>query len=301
MLGVSIIIPCFNNGHYLLEAVDSVVKQPFACDCEIIVVDDGSTDEQTLKALEYIANKVDKLLYLDINHGVQYARNHGIQHSRFDYILPLDADDCLNTDLQLIRKGTYPDKAIAVLENNDDIAFVHCISTMFGDYQGYTISAYPVNYSQILRKHHAPTSIIYRKCDAIAAGLYKEDIIKWQDWSFAVALLNARFKNGKCMGIIFLEDPFHCYRIHDDLTRISTQIVCEREMISLTINQNIELFNSEFPELNISEVADKIFKSKPDKLTDLLHIAANNLNTALQMARQRDYQLASSIEPDGIP
>lgn len=300
--GISIIIPCFNARRYLIEAVSSVHEQPFECPYECIVIDDGSTDPETLDALEEVEAAGDtKVVRMKTNRGAQFARNVGLRSAKYDYILGIDADDCLNTDPTILRLGTYADRAIRVLENRPDIAFAYSITCMFGNFHGYTISAYPVTATQILHKHHAATSIIYRKEDAFQAGLYNESILKWQDWSFAVSLLNARFKQNKDNKIHFFETPYYLYRIHESPSRISSRNVSERELTKLTIDQNIEIFESTFPGLTVDEITDKVITSKPDKLTDLLYIAANNVQTALEMAKQRGYQLTSDIEPTNIP
>lgn len=300
--GISVIIPCFQAGRYILDAVDSVKKQPFRCEYEYIVVDDGSKDEETIKALQEIESTQDgRVIRFSNNQGAQFARNEGLRVAKYDYILSIDADDCLNTNPMILKEGTYADRAIEILEDRPDVAFVHSISCMFGEFNGYTISAYPVTAWQILHKHHTQNSIIYRKEDAFQAGLYNESILKWQDWSFAVSLLNARFKQNKENNIHFFEAPYYLYRIHSGSSRISSRNISEKEMTRLTIEQNIEIFTSSFPSMTLEEITDHVVSSKPDKLTDLLYISSNNIDTALKMVKQRGYQLVSEIEPDNIP
>lgn len=86
---VSVIIPTFNRSHFLKEAIDSVLKQDFK-DFELIVVDDGSTDD-TEKILRSYANS---LIFLSQeNKGVSAARNSGIRISSGTFISFLDSDD----------------------------------------------------------------------------------------------------------------------------------------------------------------------------------------------------------------
>jgi len=66
--GFSIIIPCYNSGKYIIETVDSIIKQNFKYPFEIIVIDDGSDDHETKKSLEKISDyKNLKLLNLNEN------------------------------------------------------------------------------------------------------------------------------------------------------------------------------------------------------------------------------------------
>lgn len=86
---VSVIIPTYNSAHYLMQAVESVLSQTFR-DLEILVIDDGSTDETEVVMRQYGA----PVRYIrQRNSGVSAARNRGIAESRGRYIAFLDADD----------------------------------------------------------------------------------------------------------------------------------------------------------------------------------------------------------------
>ncbi|MEI6948694.1 glycosyltransferase [Paraflavisolibacter sp. H34] len=87
---ISIIIPCYNNGQFLARALESVREQDHA-PVEVIVVDDGSTDDTNAVAARY-----PEVIYLyQRNQGVSAARNTGIDHCTGAYVLFLDADDWL--------------------------------------------------------------------------------------------------------------------------------------------------------------------------------------------------------------
>jgi glycosyltransferase involved in cell wall biosynthesis len=87
---ISVIIPCFNHGKYLLEAVKSVWMQNYPA-TEIIVVDDGSTDDT-----KEIAKQITGIKYIyQKNQGLSAARNTGIRNSNGDFFIFLDADDWL--------------------------------------------------------------------------------------------------------------------------------------------------------------------------------------------------------------
>jgi len=86
---VSVIIPNYNYGRYLKEAIDSVFGQSYPR-CEIIVVDDGSTDE----SLDVLRSYGDRLRWVQqARQGVSAARNRGIQESRGPFVALLDSDD----------------------------------------------------------------------------------------------------------------------------------------------------------------------------------------------------------------
>lgn len=90
MTRVSVVIPCYNHGLYLGEAIESVLKQSRPAD-EIIVVDDGSTDDSGEVAGKYKAVKY----VIQENQGLAAARNAGARASDGDFLVFLDADDHL--------------------------------------------------------------------------------------------------------------------------------------------------------------------------------------------------------------
>src|SRR5439155_6854416 len=91
---VSVVIPVFNAGDYLAQALDSVARQTYR-DFETVVVDDGSTDRRTLAILEAAAREPGVTVHRTPNGGPSRARNVGVERARAAYLLPLDADDYL--------------------------------------------------------------------------------------------------------------------------------------------------------------------------------------------------------------
>ena len=91
---VSIIIPTYNSASFITEAIDSCLMQTYT-KFEIIVINDGSTDNTDEVVLKYI----DKITYIkQENAGAARARNLGIAEAKGDYIAFLDADDLWSED-----------------------------------------------------------------------------------------------------------------------------------------------------------------------------------------------------------
>lgn len=89
---VSIITPCYNGAKYISETIDSVLAQTYR-DWEMIIIDDGSTDE-SVQILERYVNTDDRIkLIRQENAGSAAARNNGIRNASGQYIALLDADD----------------------------------------------------------------------------------------------------------------------------------------------------------------------------------------------------------------
>src|SRR5690242_5125629 len=93
---VSAIVPCFNHGRYLRDCLDSIRDQSYPA-VETIVVDDASTDPQTLAVLEELEKEV-TVLRMPRNGGPSAARNAAIDRAKGRYILPVDADNKLLPD-----------------------------------------------------------------------------------------------------------------------------------------------------------------------------------------------------------
>src|SRR5919112_291203 len=87
---VSVVIPCYNQAHFLGEAIESVLAQSYP-NFEIIVVDDGSTDDTSEVAGRYPKVR----LVRQENQGLSGARNAGLARSEGEYVVFLDADDRL--------------------------------------------------------------------------------------------------------------------------------------------------------------------------------------------------------------
>ncbi len=110
---VSVIIPCYNTADYLGEAIESVLAQTYG-NFEVIVVDDGSTDN-TPQVVRSFDDKRIRYVYQD-NKGLPGARNTGIRHSKGQYLAFLDADDYF-----LPNKLT---DQVAFLESHPDFGLV---------------------------------------------------------------------------------------------------------------------------------------------------------------------------------
>lgn len=88
---ISIITPCYNDAKFIHIPIESVLNQPYE-NFEMIIVNDGSTDPETLQFLEDIKHPKISIIHQE-NKGLPTAHNNGIRASKGKYILPLDADD----------------------------------------------------------------------------------------------------------------------------------------------------------------------------------------------------------------
>jgi glycosyltransferase involved in cell wall biosynthesis len=176
---VTVIIPCYNQGAYLDEAVDSVLAQTFE-DYEIIIVNDGSTDEATNALLNSYRKPKTQVMSTQ-NQGLSSARNAGIRAACGTYILPLDADDKI--------APTFLEKAVQVLDEQPAIGIVCSLVDFFGAKSGRFIVA-DFTAGDMLLANHVCASAMFRKADWEKVGGYNSNMkFGWEDWDFWLSLL----------------------------------------------------------------------------------------------------------------
>jgi len=117
MIKVSIILPVFNVQNFLKECLDSLLNQDVK-EIEIICVNDGSTDNSLNILDEYSArNKILRVISQD-NQGLSVARNTGIKHALGEYILFVDSDDKIKTNIIKLLYTTSKQNNIDLLDFN---------------------------------------------------------------------------------------------------------------------------------------------------------------------------------------
>ncbi|MCC6932446.1 MAG: glycosyltransferase family 2 protein [Deltaproteobacteria bacterium] len=201
----SIIVTCFNLGQYIEKALVSAFASR-NCDFEVIVVDDGSTDAQTLAILEKIAvqyNEQPLTLIKQPNMGLPAARNVGIKKAVGEYILPLDADNMIRPD--------YLCKAINVLQNNPDVGVVHANAQYFGNKSGpWIFKEFDIHELMLGNKIDA-CSVFRRKvwedCGGYDEALFR---IGYEDWDFWLSAYECGWK------FYWLNEILFDYCVRDD-------------------------------------------------------------------------------------
>jgi glycosyltransferase involved in cell wall biosynthesis len=94
---ISVIVPIFNAGAYLAKCIESLIHQPYTA-LQIILVNDGSTDDSLAIAQQYAAQDSRIEVYIQTNQGQSVARNLGLQYAKGEYISFVDADDYIDAD-----------------------------------------------------------------------------------------------------------------------------------------------------------------------------------------------------------
>lgn len=183
---VSVVIPCFNLGKYINEAVDSVLRQTYR-DFEIIVVNDGSDDKETISVINKISNPKITVLNTE-NQGLASARNNGIKIARGRYIVALDADDMI--------APTYLEKAVDVFTDRKDIGFVTPWVKWFGEMES-VYQTKELDLKNCFNENSTAVASVFRKKAWEEVNGYDPHMpyCGYEDWDFWISISKKGWKN----------------------------------------------------------------------------------------------------------
>lgn len=185
MKTVSILMPCYNDGAYIEEAIASVEAQTWPS-VEIIVVDDGSTDEKTKSILANLSERKRCTVLKQANQGPAAARNHAFRHAKGDYLLPLDADDRI--------APTYLEKAVLDLESHPEAGVCYCHADLMGEGSGpWNLPDFSIG-EMLVDNVVFVTSLIRREVFADVGG-FDESLLKGiEDYDFFLSVLERQWR-----------------------------------------------------------------------------------------------------------
>jgi len=185
---VSIIIPFFNQGKFILETLENVLHQEYE-NCEIIIINDGSNDTHSISVLNQIEDPKINIIHIP-NQGVCGARNMGVRHANGKYLLFLDADDKIST--------AYIKDAVHILETRPDIKVVSCKVELFGEKRG-EMNLPDFSLDLLIARNILVISCLFRAQDYELTGGFNENMKDgFEDWDFWLSLLG---KGGKVFKI----------------------------------------------------------------------------------------------------
>jgi len=211
---VSVIVPVYNMEKYLSKCLDSLVNQTFE-DIEIILINDGSTDNSENIIKEYLERYSKKIVYIKKeNEGQGVARNLGIDKARGEYITFVDSDDYV--DVTMIEK-LYS----SIIKEKADISVSRGLIEVRSD--NLLINDFIFNNEESVKRYilnnFGPVAKLIKKDIIINNQLYFPSLRAYED--IAVVPLWGLFANG----ISFVEEPLYYYLIREGSTMNKLNII----------------------------------------------------------------------------
>ena len=225
---VSIVIPCHNDGAYLDSSIRSVFNQTMTS-FEVIVVDDGSTDPETIATLDHLPWSRTRVIRQE-NRGLSAARNAGMGVARGRYVVPLDVDDEL--------EHRYLEIMAETLEARPDAAFATCRARLFQDIDAIWIPR-PYNPYQLLLSNSIVGCVLLRRDAYLSVGGYDETMRHGnEDWDLWIRLMKAGW------GVAEVPDVLFRYRKHGISMSVETEARFERGRAEI-VDRHREMYNRE--------------------------------------------------------
>jgi glycosyltransferase involved in cell wall biosynthesis len=173
---LSVIVPCRDDGQFLIEAIASF-ERVAPKNCEVIVVNDGSTQVRTLEILK-ILREAGYCVLDQANQGLSAARNAGISSSAGRYIFPLDADNRM-------RAG-FVEAAIEILDSTPEIGIVYGYRQFFGMKTGVD-EVGEFDLEDMLTFNYIDAGAVFRRQVWADCGGYDQGMSPLEDWDLWIS------------------------------------------------------------------------------------------------------------------
>jgi len=243
---ISVVIPCYNHGEFIGEAVGSVLRSDFD-GYEIVIVNDGSTDLITLRVFEDMAKRFADNRRVTIIHqenlGLSSARNAAISRAAGEYILPLDADNRIRPD--------YLRKAVGVLDQNRDAGVVYAYANLFGEKKGVWTFP-PFDSRKLLIENFVEACSVFRKkiweeCNGYDPAM----VIGYEDWDFWISAMEKGWK------FHLIKEALFDYRVRKDSMAAGCKVPeNHRQVISYICQKHRDTFSGNLSAL-IADIRER--------------------------------------------
>lgn len=252
---VSIIIPAYNTEKYIAETINSVLNQTYK-EWELIVVDDGSTDN-TAKIVKAFCEKDNRIQYFyKENSGVSDTRNYGMEKAKGEYIVFLDSDD--------VWLNIFLEETLSVLKENENIGAVNT-NVQFVDYKSNKTSIFyrgvtssDINkliFFELKNKTTGPSGTVVKTNLAKKINGFNKDLSNVADKMFYIDL-------SKITNIANIDKVLWYYRVHNDnMHKDVNNIISDFEKY-FTILKQKEIIDKKSDIKSLKRIISKIILSE---------------------------------------
>ncbi|TAH60604.1 MAG: glycosyltransferase [Gottschalkiaceae bacterium] len=246
---ISVVIPCYNCEEYISKTIRSLLEQTIS-PLEIILINDASTDKtlDILREIEKERYDIVRIINLDNNKGASYARNHGVQISKGDYILFMDSDDIAESEL--MEKILF---RLEDLNNKGKSKYILCYSAYLqidqndividGISRGIQVEPEETLGYEFVRNYIMSTSgvLVNKEC-FIKLGGFNENIVYSEDWDLWLRI-------ARIGGFAYVDEPLVRLRRHG-------------KNMSSNISRMLEAEKNILKQYNTEYIKNAIFKRK---------------------------------------
>ncbi len=244
---VAVVVPCYNHGEFLPEALESVRAQTHA-DVECVVVDDGSTDERTLRTLEKVRQQGVRVIRQE-NQGLSAARNAGVCATQAPFFVPLDADDRLDP--------RFVERLLPSLLADPSLGYCYSHVAFFAAAAG-TWECPQYAPRRLLVENLSVATALIRRSAFDEVGGYSPDMeYGFEDWDFWIALLGLGY-HGRCV-----PEPLFFYRKHARGSMLTKAQERRAAMVRKIIEHHRALFAATL-EISIATKDEMFFQAHMD-------------------------------------
>lgn len=233
---ISVIVPCYNQGQFLSEALQSVYNQTYS-NWECIIVNDGSLDNTNVIASQWLKKDI-RFKYIEQkNKGLSGARNFGINKSIGNFIVTLDADDKY--------ESTFFEKAFQIIYSNKNIGIVSSWAIRFkGNKEIDLVKSNGKTINDFLFYNAAiGTSFFRKECWTNVEGYDEKMLQGYEDWEFYIRVCKLGW------GVHIIQEPLFYYRQHNISMRVTAKHNHDSEIRKYIFNKHKELYMSNYEKM----------------------------------------------------
>lgn len=223
-LPVAVVIPCYNDGATVADAYRSALVQRPA---ELVIVDDGSSDPETLRKLDELRARGARVIRQE-NRGSSAARMRGVAATSSPFVQPLDADDVL-------APGALRALLAALEQTGADVAWGEVRS--FGRSDLLWRAALPIDGWMLTHVNPLPGWPLLRRSTLLAAGGWRHDAA-YEDWDLYLSLAELGARG------VFVPRLFMYYRIHGTGRRWRSSLTSLHDNVNDLRRHHSELWSS---------------------------------------------------------
>jgi GT2 family glycosyltransferase len=266
---ISVLMPCFNQGAFIGEAIQSVLDQTLL-DAEIIVVNDGSTDAETIARLRDLRTPKTTVLRTE-NRGLPAARNFAARHAVGRLFCALDADDRL--------APAWFERAVGMLDSQPELSFVsHWLQT-FGD-EAWTWTPTSCELPPLLARNSVNGAALVRREAFEAVGGYDESMREGcEDWDFWLRLVERGFR-----GAIVPEVMFHYRRSASSMSRTMTAGDGYKRSLTALVDKHDSAYRAHLVDVVLAGAAESLHLQR--EIAAMQRTEAVVVEPALRRARE---------------